>query len=526
MRNLWALFVVVGIGCGSSVNVNNELPKGTVGGLVVDAATEAPMMGATVQIPTATATFTATTNMDGFWSIPGVPVGSLITQISNMGFVTAQFTAFLNGSVGNFPVTNPVLTIGPTGLVRSDGTFAIKVVDQVGVPAKDIRVLARPQVRYIDFSNGVPGVQGAYQVEAKTGTDGVATFMGLPNYNLLGGVVNQNLFVDVAPQKIMGSEVYSFLGITQFFNMGQLPSSIPTIVLAGPRTPLAVLESNIESLRGSGFSFGTAVQGSIIGTMGPITIVFNQAVRQDTVRAQFSTEDNKITNMVTPMASVMTNVVTITPSQALPAGIRFNLLLHVDAAQIGAAGDITREFNANAPFFVAQAQGVNVAVVTSGADAPKLDPPSTVGATIFNFNEPIGLGRASNGAITCVAFYEGAQFDNDGSKIFQGEWDGVGNPASLVCASSPGPASINVTTITPIDQGSTNTGFFTRWRINYDQPANGGCVTGLGVPCTRPVAGTKVHLVFSLANNKDPNSVVRRANGQPVDDKIFFMIPN
>jgi hypothetical protein len=523
MRSIAFMAAALLLGCNDTVSVGNDNPTGFVGGIIIDAANEMPLSGAMVKVVSASATLTAMTTADGLFKVERVPAGSLIITITQAGFQTATFNAQLPGNIGNFPVKNPTLTLGPLGLVRNDGTFTVRIVEQSGAPANGITAIARTQVRYFDFSDGRPRAVGTTAITGTSGMDGLITFMGLPNYAALGGIVNDIVFVDVAPIKVMGTETYAFLGLTATFQLGSLTSPVQTIVLAGPRTPLAITDSNLDHLRIGG-QFNAPV-GSLIGQSGPITVAFNQAINPSTIRAQFYTENNVIAT-VQPTVTVQTNLVTITPTMALPAGVRFNLTLHADALAATSS-----EVNAAAPFWVAQPAGVNVTVVNMTGKIEQSGVNNNI--VTFTLNEAIGLGRGLSGAIGCVAFFESpVNFDAaaDPNAPYQGEY-GNGDIAKLTCpginpVASPPP--VDVTAITPLEipfSGIGATGFSTRWSITLGNPstATAGLANGCQstVICSQPVVGSKVHLVFS---KQGIGSTVRRVSGQPLDDKMTLTL--
>lgn len=516
-----AALTLFSAGCGdSTVNVGNDNPTGLVGGVVVDASNEMPLPGATVQVVSAAGTFTAMSDMNGVFQVKRVPAGSFIVTFSLMGYQTATFGDELGGAVGNFPVKNPTLTIGPIGLIKNDGTFNVRILDENGAPAPMVKVVGRAQVRYVDFSSGGPQAIGSVSVDGTSDMNGLVAFTGLPDYSSLGGIVSDELDVDVPPVKVMGSETYTFLGATFPFQVNHLTTNPPTIVLAGPRLGLSVIESNIDYLRTGGFFNAASAQQ--IGTGGPITIVFNQAIDPTTLRVVFLTDSGAMSS-IQAQATPQSNLVTIMPSQPFPAGARMNLQLH-------AATTSGYEYDITAPFFVAPPAGSKPATVVSGALAPRVDPNQAATTLVFDLSEPIGIGRGSNSALDCVAYYEGANFDNNLGP-FPGNWTvngQTGVPSALACGFPSGTgAQIDVTLIQPMESPIPGTGlytgFATRFAVRYDSTGTGGCSSALmSTPCQRPASGTKIHLVFS---KQGPNTTVRRVNGQPVDDSIVVVIP-
>jgi hypothetical protein len=386
---------------------------------------------------------------------------------------------------------------------------------------------------WVDFSQGDGRGVGTMTYNATSGNDGLVQFMGLPEYATVSEYVNVDFNVDVAPVKISGSEAYSFLGLITQFNLSQLqysnggPAQAPTIVLAGPHTALAAVNSNLVYLNPGPQAFLT--QTPQVAPNGPITVEFNQAINPNTVRVVFYNEDGVTPAAATPMATVNTNLLSITPNQALVAGARYNILIHADAAASPNLSNTTNEFNNVVPFFVQQASGVTPAVNVNSVSK------ATNGGLVqvtFTLNEPIGLGSANTSAISCVAFYEGVNLDNGDPADYSGEWSASG-PLQCYSQGNP-PAGMDITAIFPIEQTQPglNTGFASKFTINVNNlPAVGtnsaACKPGGPPPgaCLGPQSGNKIHLIFS----KLPvGQTVRRTNGQPVIEdptKLVITIP-
>jgi hypothetical protein len=548
----WIVAAVIAIGgCTQGVSVDNGNPSGTIAGIVVDATSETPLTGATVTVLAGDQTKMATTDENGAFAVGKVPAGTFIMTVAQMGFVSAQLTDVLAGSVGNFPVSNPQRTIGPIGLFPATGTFTVHVVDESGSPVPSLKLSARTGVRQVVFVNGAAFGQGAYEVSATTGMDGGATFMGLPVYAGLVGIVDDSFTVSVPPTKVTGTEIYDFLGASFPFHLNGLISSAQVIHLAGPNTALSIVDSNIEYLRGRSGSSSPpflAPVGSVVPINGPISIAFNEAIDPSTLRAQFLDADGKLM-ATTAMAAVNLNVVSITPSAPLPAGKRFNLILHaVSATTAGTVGGTqTAELNVTAPFFSAPPAGAPITVVANTVvyNSPPAGGPITV---TFELSEPIGIGNGNNGVLDCVAFYEvggaGAPgFDNDPQLVFQGDWKSPANsspPTNLVCRQAVGAGvvnspEINVTALaslesaTPTTNPTIVTGFSSKFSITVGvAPTNahaGPCkqlsTAGTLPGCSIPASGTKVHLIFS---RQDSTTTVKRVNGTTAPDNIIVQL--
>jgi hypothetical protein len=243
------------------------------------------------------------------------------------------------------------------------------------------------------------------------------------------------------------------------------------------------------------------------------------------------------------MASVNLNVVTLTPSVPLPAGKRFNLILHANSAtDAGTVGGPPAEVNVTAPFFTQPPSGASITVVSNSVAT---NAPTSGAITVtFELSEPIGVGYGQNSPLDCVAFYEvpgSAGFNNDPNIPFQGDWKTTPSsspPTNLVCRQPVGVVGgpqINVTTLTPLESnnGSTNptviTGFASRFAITIavspttanQGPCKINSPAGTLPGCSIPGTGTKVHLVFS---RQDSTTTVKRVNGTTAPDNVVVQL--
>jgi hypothetical protein len=309
------------------------------------------------------------------------------------------------------------------------------------------------------------------------------------------------------PKLLSGAAGYEFLGLSLTFDATQISAGlgqVPTVVLAGPHTPLNVLSSSIDWLE----TGGAGPVGSQVPASGPITIAFNQAIDPSTVKTTLLTEFGADAG-VTAAPTVTGNLLSVAFSKPLDAGSRYNLVLHAASSY---RSDQPHEYDTTAPFFVAASQGTQVTITPASRQDP--DNPADY---IVMFSEPVGLGGGAASAVGCVVFYE-ANLDGDLNSTSPGEWSGGGNN-TLKCDAShagfylrPDEPQFGVAAVSPV------TGFTTRWRIAV-HPTTANCYNAY--VCS--VANSTVHLVFS--KNVDPGWVVKRADGGAVPD-LTFQLPS
>ena len=506
VRWIVALAALVG-GCGSdqNVTVGTSAAKGSVGGVVLDAAPGLPpLAGASVTVIAGGSTFNATTDVNGTFAVSDVPAGSVVVKLSSMGRFDVYLTQVLDSSAGNFPVSNAALTVGPIAMVSNKGAFSVRVVDENGAAVAGEPVNLRGSASYLDLSNGGVVAKGSVEASATSGMDGTAALAGLPDWGSIGPILPDTILLNFPPKQLQGAAGYEFLGLTLQVAATAFTgvfSQTPTVVLAGPRSPLSVLSSSLDWLE----SFSSGPLGSQVPASGPITVAFNQAIDPASVRVQLLTEFGAAAQAM-PMPTVTGNLLSIAFSQPLDAGTRYNLSLHANATY----RDQSKELDVTAPFFVPQAQGTGVSITNASRQDP--DNPNDY---IVMFSEPVGIGYGSVGSVFCVVFYE-ANLDGDLNTSSPGEWSG-GGLNTLRCDNThpgfelrPDEPQLGVTIGSPI------TGFTTRWRIAV-HPQSANCYNGYA--CS--VSNSTVHLVFS--RNVDPNAVFKRSDGTPLPDMTFTM---
>jgi hypothetical protein len=516
-----------------NVAVSNTNPLGVVGGRVLDLDGEAALPNAMVTLESAGATMMAMTDMTGTYTFGKVPAGDFFLTIGASGYESAYIPGTLSGAVGNFPVSNPQATVPTVELFKTDTTFAVALVDDRGAPVMGVPVTARPQVKYFayDYPYGTGGSSfptlmpfGQYAVSATSDANGVATFVGLPTTVALN-MINVNsteMYIDVPPITITGSTTYRWAGAsfaldpTRVTQPGGFPGSGPvntvTIPLVGPNTPLAAVASSVDYL----VTKMIGPVASVVPTDKPLSITFNQAVDDKTLRAQLLDENGVSLGDMTPTFAAG-NIVQLAPPAAFMAGKRYNLVLHADP--LSYAGNGGTPLNVTAPFFTAGSAALSVTAALTTLPLTGLAAPTVGKIVLLSFSEPVGLGKGLATALPCVAWYETIDLDNSGGTVsYQGEYSATSPQA---CPNPTGPIGFDVTRIVPMEPAPSPamipaTGFASKWWVQVDDTtATGGCKGGTAAACTRPGAGTTMHLLFS---HLDSTETLTRPGGQPIGD--------
>ncbi len=488
MRRLIFATMVLGLAAcgGDSLSVGNTSPTGSVGGLVVNAATGAPLAGVAVTlIAGGTVLDPETTGDDGTFGFSSVPAGAVIaTMVPPAGFLAATLRGDVPADAGEFPSGNQSLTLGPVGLVPADSTFKFRVLNEQGAPVDGYAIALETTVAWVSLADGTPDARGIQRYTTVTGADGFATVTGLPNYNVLGQGVNDALIAVLPPLDADTNGVYEFAGGVHTFNLRTLSDPTPDVVL-DPNfvTALSVAASTISALEGGG---GPNTIPTVIDAGDPIYVKFNLPVESASLDARIVREDG------TPVSPPPTIAVTgdlLTLELTSPsAGSEYNLWIHV----VTSVGDRIVEADFAAPFFV-RSGAPRVTIVGS---------PVRMGTTAtspirITFSEPIGVGDPGLNVLNppnCVLFFNA---DLDGSGIPIGNAPGeLGNPdcAHAFRAVEPDP-------IGPVGRS----GYSTVWEFEPPAPS--------GAPL--PPA-TALHLLFGRV--PDPRYLMQRADGRTVAD--------
>ena len=481
-----------------SLGVSNVSPQGSVGGLVVDAATRAPLEGVKVAVIAGGAIYPPAdkpcqTDSNGYFAVQGVPAGALIIQLTpKKTHGAVEITATLPGAAGEFPLGNATLSLGPVGLVPladKQTAFSVLLITPDGAPATTgmVKAYARASVGWVDYASGSPKPNGTTVVGAATGASGLVSFVGLPAFDQLAGIVGSGGISDLVRVQIPPFDsdkdgTLDFLGKEQSFYVNKLVGSIPTVVLSSSSAP-SKLTIQASSLAGLGPG-GTKV---ISAAAGVVFVTFNLPVLKDLTAATIYDEQGLPTTLL-PEVAVSGNLMTI-KLKGLQQGAEYNMSLHTYASVEGRL----LEGNFGAPLFTAPPKGLPVsAVLTRAADNPN--------KIRVTFSEPVGTTVANkhlSGGDAVVYFDR----DLDGSGV-KGD-----APAELGASSSsvtlyieeqdpPGPAG--------------KSGLSTRWAFSL--PTDSG---GLVVP-----AKTLTRLLFSRTSLP-----VQRADGRLLGDFVALSVP-
>jgi hypothetical protein len=498
------LLVVLGqLACGGDedkLGVTNVSPRGSVGGLILDAATMNPMTGVQATVVAGGTRYPsgdtpAATDATGHFSVQDVPSGNLIVQLTptdTKAFRAVNIVAALPNSAGEFPLDNATLSLGPIGLLPltdKNSAFVVQFVTPDGAPAAaGIKAFLRTVVEYVDFKAGDAAQRGIIVVEGATDNSGRVRFVGIPDFAKLAGLVgsggiSDQVRIEIPPFDTNKDGTLEFLGTEAVFNVNRLKGSIPTVVLSSPSAPgaLTIEAASIAALTGKK---GNRVMSSI---SGPVYVTFNLPIRQDLTELTLFDELGKPV-VSPPTPSLSGNVMTINFS-GLKAAAEYNLNLRAFADVEGKL--VSGYFGA--PLFTPgqAAAAVKAALSRDAGNTNKV---------LVTFTEPIGSGTAGQSFTggNAIIFFD---YDINGTGVkgdAPGERGASSSNISMIISevNPPGPAGLS--------------GLSTHWYFTLP-------VDTMNNPLP---AGTAFDMMFSKAS-----FATERAGGKVVPDFKNLIVP-
>ncbi|MCA9673091.1 MAG: carboxypeptidase regulatory-like domain-containing protein [Myxococcales bacterium] len=444
----------VTLSCGGSddLGVNNVSPSGSVGGIVVDAATREPMADVKITIVAGgkqyPAEAPAATDATGRFGVQGVPAGDLIVRFEGPAtHAKLELSATLQNAAGDFPLANATLSLGPIGMVQTTAdtnAFKVRLVQPDGQPASGLKTQLRSGPSWIDFSNTTGTARGNIVVSATSSAIGEVAFKGIPDFALLGGLigvggVSDTVRLVVPPQDINNDGRIDFVGTQVDLSVNKLVGSIPTVVVGSATAPaLEILATTIPALAGKAGNRAVAAVG------GPLFVVFNWPIIKDQTQALLYDELGQPATAPTLNVDGTTMQMSFTN---LKPGAEYNLNLRAVAEADGQV--IEKIFGA--PFFTPPMSGSKPTVtLTRDPNNPRI--------IRVLFNEPLGIGVAGNlGGGNALLYFD---YDIDGSGA-KGD-----SPAEI------GASSSNVTLVSDEQDppGAAGvSGIATRWHFTIPQ---------------------------------------------------------
>ncbi len=490
-----AIALVLGACGGGDVGVDNVAPHGSVGGIVLDAATRLPIADVLVKVYSGGRTpVEVRTNVSGEWGVPEVASGPVLAKVSKTGYVDTQLSGTLASAAGNFPLNNAGLVMGPIGMLPSTGAVTVRLVNENGEPVGGVKTVVRSAATHIDYSSG--GAVGAGQLtltpmasDASTGNVVIDKLPDLTGVGTVGGPFGtvDELTVEVPAVDSNMDGVYDFLATTKVFSMLNLPPT-PTVVLRARSVSLFVEASTIDAFESAGFPGGTVTRLPTVlpTTTSPIYITFNHPL--DMMRTTVQVVDE----LGVPLAAqpglmlVGSSTMRLTPpASSMQLGQEYNLWVHAVASVV----DQNLEIDLSSPFFVARDPNMPVtATVTRDPTLP--------GYLNLTFTEPVGVGSAVRlTGSNCVLFYAG--------EINVPPSPPVGNNPGEVGHPDCSDGRLFIETREPNPPGPVGLSGYSRYWIMSD---------------VRPQTGTSLGFDLVLSRVPDASLIIELPSGEVVPD--------
>ncbi len=396
--------------------------RGTVWGEVDDAATGAPLEGASVSLAIGSSALQATTDASGAFSFQGVPAGGQAgVTISKDGYSRVTLQVGIPGNTGNFPADGIGTFVGPVGLFPLTGRIDAQVIGYDATPIDAATGVAQAPA-YLLYG----GLQGSLTVSAASAS-GTMPFQGLPSLAALA-LKGARITLVVSPVDSDGDGLIDYQGVRKQFDAETLLTRGGRVTLelppAGGSSNLKVIASNVASILNNGVP---QPGGSVIDVNDPIRVVYNQTLDPSTLDALLF--DATADNVIESTAEVRDgNVVLVSPVTPFVEGSKYHILIDVRSAGTTANTQALRSYGT----FFTTSSNAEVTATYQLADSNGDGALSAGDQIDVTLNIEAGLGGGQAGYWFPVYFDK----DIDGSNAI-GDFVGECSTTTNECADTP-----------------------------------------------------------------------------------------
>jgi len=333
------LGISIALSCGDSLEVENVSSKGSIGGIIFDAVTRAPLSEIpSVEIRAGSTTATKECAEDDSFTFEDVPAGEILIIVkAPAGYGDAWIRRTIPNAAGDFPTGNIAVTIGPIGLIPVTKNFKFRVLTTDGKPISGYAVTAKASVQYIDFSSGSATARGDISRRTVTDAEGYGVITPLPEFAELTGT-SPLITLYLAPRDENSDGIYDYGGGIRSFNLLSLSDPTPDIILND------AFDDSLHVVTSTFSNTGPVV----IQNSDDIDIKFNLPIHLSSSATLLDEQGNVLEKQ--PTVSVKDDNMTVALAGAeLETGSEYNLTVYA-VAKIG-DGAISTNFNGT--FFTA-----------------------------------------------------------------------------------------------------------------------------------------------------------------------------
>ncbi len=431
-----------------NVTVNPSDPRGSVGGVVFDAHTDAPVEAIQVSLIVGDHFVTTTTDASGVYAFSDVPAsGNALLLFSAEGYLSARQSVVFSEAEGNTPYLNPTATAQPLWLVRTGHTFQLRVLDSMGRPVQGHELILSMAPSWFILEGTEFLGSGQFTTTAGTNAMGIATFSGLPLPGQLGSDQFGTAEITIPALDLDGDGYAENHALSISVDTRLEGETIRTVTLGNTSlSPLMAMDSNNPYFIGNSAYPGSHDPGDTI------FVNFNQPPSPEDLRITLydagGQERGTLQHTLNGSNLLFTIPDTVTPGE--------KYFVHIFAHTM----DNGSVFQRSAPLFITLEDPVTITGIE------KVDPGSNISPVRVHFSHYIGTGRSS---YTTLVGTDGVVFMN---------WNYGGAP---VVGDAPGENGYNTTQISfRIEEETANApayslgllGFSKTWVFSgYDTPS-------------------------------------------------------
>ncbi|MBU1244074.1 carboxypeptidase-like regulatory domain-containing protein [Myxococcota bacterium] len=458
-----------------TVTVTPVDPLGTVGGVVFDASTDAPLAGVTVTVISGGYTFNATTDDAGIFQLTDIPAtGGVFVMYSLDGFLPARIQTNFPVAPGNVPYENPSITCEPIWMFGNTGTFQVRLLDPTGVPISQVPLqLVVPAAYYSVDQWGNVYFRGDVNRVANTNAMGLAQFRDIPELPMAGSINFPNVRIYVPEIDLDGDGNPEFASTTRNFDLHTTGDTIQVIRLSA----FVPGDLSVSASNNSYFTATPTVPGQF-SSGDSIYVLFNREPDADSlsvVLREFAQDGASW-----PLSPTLTgNQISFTLPDGLVGGEMYLLTVYANTEDFG------NTYTRTVPVFITPTEALTVSMARE-------NPMVINSPVIVTFNQWVGTGSqfytwltGNDGVIYFV-------YDLNSSGIIGDDFSEYGYTSTNV-----GLESLEVTPTWVPGLAVGRTGFSKRWR--FSPPA--AAVAGTSVQFTFPFVMSSAYLFHTPAGD-------------------------
>jgi hypothetical protein len=372
-----------------NVTITPANPMGSVGGVVFDGASDAPLADIEVTVMVGATAVITVTDEFGFFSVSDLPAtgNAVILYKDNAeseAYLRANQTISFAESESNLTYESPTATANPVWLLKANNSLKIRLIDYEGRPLTSVPLTLNMEPSFLIM--GETNIEGRGELHRQAGTNGLgfAEFTKLPDIAQMGASEFASAKIYVPDVDIDGDGYPDYKAKLVTIDLRSVVDTTETIILSKESTStLSVINSNLPYMSNS-----VMVYPGTFAPSAPINVLFNRipATEDLTVTLYKSENDGTEPWVIEPSLSGQL-LEFILPDNILP-GQKYYLQIYAHTPDNGSV------YQKTIPIFTTPEEGLTILSMVKDDD---LTPGSPLTVT---FNQYVGTGTTWYNTLT------------------------------------------------------------------------------------------------------------------------------